>query len=304
MKTIVVKTQKEFDKIPLTSNEYRVVRITETKEIVYVNRSLGNSTVEAWGNSTVEALGNSTVKAWGNSTVEALGNSTVKALDNSTVKAWDNSTVKAWDNSTVKALGNSTVKAWGNSTVEAWGNSTVKALGNSTVEAFMTACVHLMSPGVQVALFGFAVAFQMVEAIIKKNSKTATIIKPKYKKGVEGWFEKNAIESKTKVILYKRVSKEFKTQEGKPQETNWKLKSIITHTNWKPKDDECGEGKFHACSTPYFCDEFRSDPNDRYIAIEISKKDIYAWENPEYPHKIAFRKGKVLYEVDHLGRKK
>src|SRR3990167_2911075 len=126
MKYIKVTTQKQFDKIPLTSNEYRVIQITETKEIVYVKRALGNS--------TVEALGNSTVEAWGNSTVEA------------------------WDNSTVEALGNSTVEAWGNSTVEAWDNSTVKA--------FATACVHLMSPSAQVVLFGFAVAFQMVKAII------------------------------------------------------------------------------------------------------------------------------------------
>jgi hypothetical protein len=334
MKIIIVHNQKDFDKIPLNSKEYREIKITETTDIVYINRALGNSTVRAWGNSTVRALGNSTVRAWGNSTVEALDNSTVEALDNSTVEAWGNSTVeawgnstveawgnstvralgnstvralgnstvRAWDNSTVRALGNSTVEAWDNSTVEAWDNSTVRAWGNSTVEAFATACVHLMSPQAQVILFGFAVAFNMVKAVIKLKSKTATIITPKYKKGVEGWFEKNAIESKTKVILFKRVSKDFKTQENTSNETKWEIGSNVTCPNWKPEESECGEGKFHACSTPYFCDEFRSVPEDKYIAIEIAKKDLFAWEDPEYPHKIAFREGRVLMEVDNFGK--
>src|SRR3990167_2255941 len=67
---------------------------------------------------------------------------------------------------------------------------------------------------------------------------------------------------------------------------------------------ECGEGKFHACSRPYFCDEFRNNNGDKYIAIEIKKDDLYAWPNPVYPHKIAFREGKVLYECDKFGKEK
>jgi len=47
----------------------------------------------------------------------------------------------------------------------------------------------------------------------------------------------------------------------------------------------------------------RSNPGDKYIAIEIAKKDLYAWENPQYPYKIAFRRCKILFECDSLGRK-
>lgn len=77
----------------------------------------------------------------------------------------------------------------------------------------------------------------------------------------------------------------------------------IEHPTWEPEINECGKGKFHACSRPYFCDEFRDQKEDRYIAIEIQTKDLYEWENAQYPHKIAFRKGKVLYECDKYGIK-
>ena len=205
-----------------------------------------------------------------------------------------NSTVKALDNSTVEAWGNSTVEAWGNSTVKAWGNSTVKALGNSTVYAQSDYCV--------VVLFVFAVCFKLAKAKITQKSKTTTVIIPKYKKGVIGWLERHEIENK-KIILYKKVSKDFLTQENSPNKTEWKIGDTVELEDWKPKNSECGEGKFHACARTYFCDEFRNEKGDKYIAIEIKKKDLYVWENPSYPHKIAFRKGVVLYEVDKFGKK-
>lgn len=76
----------------------------------------------------------------------------------------------------------------------------------------------------------------------------------------------------------------------------------LTHPKWSPKDQECGAGKFHACATPYFCDQFRSERGDRYIAIEIAVKDLYAWDGGDYPHKVAFRAGTVLFECDRYGK--
>ncbi len=105
------------------------------------------------------------------------------------------------------------------------------------------------------------------------------------------------------VILFKRVSSDYKTQEGTRNETTWKVKSTLTHPNWNPKESECGEGKYHACSRPYFCDEFRSNKNDVYIALKIAKKDLFEWKNAQYQHKIAFRKGTVLYRCDKFGKK-
>ncbi len=80
--------------------------------------------------------------------------------------------------------------------------------------------------------------------------------------------------------------------------------TTVTHHDWRPESGECGEGKFHFCSRPYFCDEFRQTKGDRYVAIEVKQKDLHAWKNPGcYPHKIGGREGKVLYECDRFGKK-
>jgi hypothetical protein len=143
MKEIIVHNQKELDE---------AVKVKEALIII-------KDTTEWFSVS-----GNSTVAAYGNSTVTANGNSTVTAHGNSTVAAYDNSTVTAHGNSTVAACGNSTVRAYDNSTVRAYDNSTVAAYDNSvTIEAFML-CVIIMIGCI---------------CKIKKESKTATIIKNK-----------------------------------------------------------------------------------------------------------------------------
>jgi len=122
------------------------------------------------------------------------------------------------------------------------------------------------------------------------------------KSALEIWLEKVKLEIKYgSVILYKRVSKDFKTQEGTKNETIWSIGTALEHPAWKPDIEECGEGKYHACSRAKFCDEFRDKSGDRYIKIEVRIEDMYAWENPIYPSKIAFRKGIVLGECNKDG---
>jgi hypothetical protein len=105
-----------------------------------------------------------------------------------------------------------------------------------------------------------------------------------------------------KVTLYKRVSKEFLTQEGSENETCWQPGSTVSHPRWAPDTEECGSGKFHACAAPFLADEFRTISGDRYVAISIRTADLFAWRCiPEYPHKIAFREGTVLFECDRYG---
>jgi hypothetical protein len=101
------------------------------------------------------------------------------------------------------------------------------------------------------------------------------------------------------VILYKRVSKDFKTQEGTKNETLWNVGTTVTHPSWKPEKEECGSGKFHACPYPHWCDSFRSNKGDKYIAIKVNVSDLYEWtNNPSYPNKIAFRSCTVLKQVN------
>ena len=280
----------------------------------YINdryfRASGSATVEAWDSTTVEAWGSATVKARGSATVKARGSATVEAWDSATVEAWDSTTVEAWDSTTVeargsatvKASGSATVKARGSATVEAWGSATVEAWGSATVEAWDSATVRLLSSIKSLILSGYCVLIKDISIKMNfKKSKNALVqnIKPM------SFFERDNIEFKNgKTILYKRVSNEFKTQEKTDNETSWIIGTIVEHKNYRPDIQECGEGKFHACSRPFFCDEFRSNKGDKYIAIEILKKDLFEWtkSTPSYPHKIAFRKGKVLYECDSFGR--
>ena len=100
------------------------------------------------------------------------------------------------------------------------------------------------------------------------------------------------------------MSSDLKTQEGTVNETVWEIGKTLSHVSWSPKVSECGEGKFHACSRPYFCDEFRFNKDDKYVAIRVKVKDLHAWQgNTQYPHKIAFRAGTVLYQCDKFGNK-
>jgi hypothetical protein len=103
------------------------------------------------------------------------------------------------------------------------------------------------------------------------------------------------------VILYKKVSKDFKTREGTRNETIWLPGTVVEHNNWNPTKEECGEGKFHACARPHWCDMFRNNIGDKYIAIQVNVDDLYEWKNqPSYPGKIGFRKGYVIGEVERI----
>jgi hypothetical protein len=305
MKQKKITTQKELDKL-------KEIKIDES---VFVQGTLElKSNLHVFGICTIDgrltcrsgalvaALGNSSVEVWGNSSVVALGNSSVVALGNSSVEVWGNSSVEARDNSSVVALGNSSVVAWDNSSVVAWDNSSVEALGNSSVVARDNSVIRIFQKVKEVILYGFSVCFKPIDLkfSIKKKSKTVIIqnIRPL------DYFERNGIDKTKKIILYKRVSHDYKTQEDTANETLWLPKTTIEHPSWEPKLEECGQGKFHAVSKPYFADEFRSKQNDRYIAIAIDLNDLYEWKNnPSYPHKIGFRRGKVLHEVDKFGRR-
>jgi hypothetical protein len=209
--------------------------------------------------------------------------------------------VVARGNSSVVARGNSSVEAWGNSSVVAWENSSVVARGNSSVEAWENVCVRIVTKIKSLSLFGLSVLFQPFDLNFKfKKEKTVLVqkVKPLPYLDREGIRKDNG-----SVILFKRVSADLKTQENTKNETLWTVGSTVTHPAWNPTNGECGEGKYHACSRPYFCDEFRDNNGDKYIAIKIKVADLHEWEKPNYPHKIAFRSGKVLYECDKHGNR-
>jgi len=239
-----------------------------------------------------------------NATIEIRGAVEVRVQKADYIEAYGSSTVRACDSSTVTAYGSSTVTACDSSTVTAYGSSTVTACDSSTVRATGANAVHVHSQYSTIDFVGLAVVFLKVLSERIKGDK-ARIFDAIPRPGVEAWAEREGVEiNDGAMVLYKRVSKDWKTQEDTRNETTWGIGSTLEIKNWKTPDEECGEGKFHACSLPVFCDEFRSTPGDRYIAISVAVTDAHAWPNGGYPHKIAFRKGNVLHEVDINGKEK
>lgn len=129
-------------------------------------------------------------------------------------------------------------------------------------------------------------------------------------KAVLDWCaEKGLPVTDGKVVVYKRVSADYKTQVGYlDRETSYIIGSTVTHPNWNPRSSECGAGKYHACGTPRQCDPYcgmYDNGSDKYIALEVAVKDMFAWpaRGRCHPNKIAFRTGKVLCRCNREGRK-
>jgi hypothetical protein len=199
-----------------------------------------------------------------------------------------------WGNASAELWGNASAVLWGNASAVLWENASAVLWGNAVARIF-TAVKSLCAYGFSVVFMPFDLKF--------KFKKEKTVLVQKFKS--LPYLEREGIKKERGfVILFKKVSGDFKTQEGTKNETLWAIGTTVTHPKWEPEKKECGEGKFHACSRPYFCDEFRNESGDRYIAIKIRVVDLYEWKNAEFPHKIAFREGKVLYEVNKQGKEK
>jgi hypothetical protein len=171
--------------------------------------------------------------------------------------------------------------------------------------AWGSSAVHNHSEFTTLELFAFSAAWLIAKCTkISRAGNNTTLITPKRGEGTGGWLEDEAVnEQSGRVVVFKRVSSDFKTQEGTENETLWLVGTTVTHHNYNPTGQECGPGKFHACSRGYFCDEFRSNSGDRYVAIEVMTNDLYAWPNAQHQHKIAFREGRVLHECNRYGKK-
>ena len=297
MKTIKIKSQEEFDKI-------KVVKADE--EVIFESANIGiNCILEVFGFLRLKGCIKS---SWDNKYIVGRGSSQIHNV------GWGSSQIhnEGWGSSQIHNEG------WGSSQIhnEGRGSSQIHNVGRDSSQihnvgrgssqihnaGWGSSQIHNAGNCNSLSLFCFAVASIPFDLKIKiKKSKTAMI--QRYKP-IDCWFERNGVKKGKKIILYKKVSENFKTQENTANETLWVIGTTVTHRNWNPTVEECGEGKFHACSKPYFCDEFRNKPGDRYVAILANLSDIFEWKDrPQYPHKIGFKKGKVLYECNKYGDK-
>ena len=266
---ITVTTQAEFDALPPSFEEYTIIDIR------------GRITVRGKrGNSSVEARENSSVEAWGNSSVVARENSSVVARENSSVVACGNSSVEAWENSSVEARENSSVVAWGNSLIRAY------------------------SATASIVLFAASMCMKHCDTEVQIKSPHAVVTKATPRMAtIQDWIEQHGLEVVDgHCIVFKRVSKDWKTQEGTKNETTWAPGTSLEHLAWNPVA-ECGPGKFHACARAFFCNEFRSAPDDRYVAIRVPVSEMHFFPDYTYEHKVSFRACAVLWECNRHGKK-
>jgi phage gp45-like len=297
---LTITTQAEFDKLPKSFIDFTYIHVN-VKELIHIKFTPQNSLLYIEGNSQATLWGNSQATLWENSQATLRENSQATLWGNSQATLWGNSQATLWENSQATLWGNSQATLWGNSQATLWENS--QAIGYQQVS------LRIESGDATAILFGFACALVYIaKAKITKRSDNCQIVNinvPAPQWTVEEYIEKYGLKRDgSKVIIYKRVSSDFKTQEGTRNETLWAIGASVKHPNWIPYRQECGEGKFHACSYAYFCDDFRSKkPDDKYVAIEVEIADMFAWKNPRYPTKIAFREGFVLHQCDKYGKK-
>jgi hypothetical protein len=182
MQEIIIQSQRDLDKVP--ENFEGLIKFVNCKEIIYIEKSytkailiLLNCYIESWGSSQ------NTIKSFGSSqnTIKSFGSS------QNTIESWESSqnTIKSWDSSqnTIKSLGSSknTIESWDSSqnTIEGWGSSqnTIKSWGPSVLSVIRN------NGNLGIDLHGHSIAI-IPEKIKIKKAKTATIVLPKFKKGV------------------------------------------------------------------------------------------------------------------------
>jgi len=190
---------------------------------------------------------------------------------------WFYVTSKRW-----VARGTAHVVAWGSAHVEARDSAHVVAWGSAHVVAWGRATCSKCSP--------------LVDA--RGNVLDLTI----FPKTVKEWLSRFAINTeKDKVILYKGVDENYKTQTGTSMETSYKINSLVTCPDWSEDNIECGNG-LHFCHHPMCCEQFQAVKH--YLACSIKISDIRVYNGiPQYPDKIRAKACKVLYEVDRWGNK-
>ena len=344
MKEIIIKTQKQLDKLKRVEKDERVYIQAELKlncklevfGFLRVDTKLdcswmegryaelrenasavlrGNASAELRENASAVLRGNASAVLRENASAVLRGNASAELRENASAELWGKASAELWGNASAELRENASAVLRGNASAvlrenasaELWGKASAVLREKASAELWENASAVAWDYAVlrvwsafKLSLHGFSVLFKPFDLKIK-FSKTKNILVQNIKP--LNWFENNGFEKSNKYILFKKVSKEFKTQEGTKNETLWKIGDVLDLPVWNPEKDECGEGKYHAVSRPYFADEFRSNKGDRYIAIEVQHKDLFPWPKPQYPHKIAFRKCKVLYEVDRFGKK-
>ena len=177
MKTVQIKTQKEWDELPKAFEIETTIEIVSDQNIsIIINKTPENSYVEAYNSARVVARGSARVEARGSASVVARDLARVEAYGSARVEAYNLSSVEASGLASVVALDSARVEAYGSARVEAWGSASVVARDSARVVARDSARVEAYE-FVTLLLFDCAWIrlFDYVVCRRKKNSQVHEI---------------------------------------------------------------------------------------------------------------------------------
>lgn len=303
--SIMVKSQKELDKIPLDTNvgifinfgtgkKPAIIKNKYLCEVMVINNSRviakGESSIIAYENSRVIACENSHVEARDTSYVTAMNNSSIIAYGSSSVTGYENSSIIAYEKSSVFADDNSTVVAGGNSSIIVSGNSSVEAYGSSSVTAFENSSI---------------IAYENVQVVVKQTWKgniqlLGNARKVCTPKNIEEFMDSYDIKhNNTTATFYKAVHKQDDEYVSN-YDTNFKYEigKLITEPNCSTDIyDKCGSG-IHISHLKWALDFGRTWKNLAILELEVEIKDIVMPINSD--GKVRTSKAKVIREVPLL----
>ena len=248
MKNIIIKSQKEWDELPDSFEEFTVLDIREVENLIIKSnpnnssaRLFDNSSAELWGNSSAELWGNSSAELWGNSSAELFDNSSAELFDNSSARLHDNSSAELWgnssarlhdnssarlfdnssarlfDNSSARLYNNSSARLYNNSSAQLFDNSSAELWGNSSAELFLQSIARVFSKNVTIKAYDTSTIYLNSHKIGLEKENTVNLIQENITPTFEQWLGRGIVYADG---IYQRLEevitegKEFKTDKG------------------------------------------------------------------------------------------
>ena len=266
MKTIIVKTQKEFDKIKLDFSGEIIIK--DTKEKLSINRSFDNAEISVSGNATIEYVsGNATIESVsGNATIEYVsGNATIKSV-------YGNAIIKSvYDNATILLFGMACICfLYGAKKIVSKGVNLIRQIGTSKINIQISKTTNFI---------------QIKELNISKNP-TMNVYKKLYPVDEKG----------KSVIMYKAVHKSESGEYYSNYDPSFKYKigEVKTENCSKEKDNSCSQG-IHISHKVWAVNFGKVFDDMALLECEVNEKDIVV--SKDCDGKVRASKIKVIREV-------
>ena len=258
MKTVIVKTQADWDALPEKFDEFTIIRVYSDPVMrLVIKRNPENSSGEFWENSRGEFRENSRGVFWensrgvfrenssgvfrGNSRGEFWENSRGVFWGNSRGEFWENSSGEFWENSSGEFWENSSGEFWENSRGVFWENSRGVFRGNSSGVIYENAIIRVLSKDVVIEAWHLAlVVCQECNPTIKQHGTKVTVVKTNTFRHTIKSFLEIYKPKKGRITLYKAAHPDTRCDF---YTGHIKYEGVVACPDWNPDPEvECGGG--------------------------------------------------------------